>query len=337
MLELARRLAARQHTVTVVSGSYPGACNHTEGSLTYNFIGPASGYTASTFGYAFAAAAYLIRHSREYDIIVEDFAPWNPVFSRLLTRRPTVLHLNHKEGRGILKRKGALMGLPFYAVEALYPKLYRHVTALSEGTRLKLAQPGVVVVPAGISADTIMPAPAPEEDFVLYVGRLSIANKGLDTLLAAMRKLPHPVRLVLAGRGPDEHRLRELAAGLEVDFKGFVTEEQKLDLMRRAKLFVLPSRFEGWGIVVLEAAACGRPVIVSDIPELGFAVEGGFGVAFRTGDADDLAAKLSAMLGDKEGRMGMGQRALEFVRDYTWERISEDFERLLEGIISTQR
>ncbi len=337
VLELNRRLAGRGHEVTVVSGSYPGARDYTEGRLSYKFVGPSSGYVASTFGFAAAGAAFVLRHGREFDIVVEDFAPWNPVFSRLLSGRPSVLHLNHIEGRGILRRKGMLAGLPFFLLESVYPRMFRHVTALSEGTRRKIGRSDVAVIPAGINADTILASPAPEEDFILYVGRLAIANKGLDTLIGAMRLLAQPAKLVIAGRGPDEHKLKEMAKGLDIEFRGFVDEAQKLDLMRRAKLFVLPSRFEGWGIVVLEAAACGRPVIVSDIPELCFALEGGFGLAFKTGDAQDCAAKLSAALSDAASRLRMGVSALKYVQGYTWERISEDYEALLLRILKEGR
>lgn len=335
--ELGKRLAQKGHEVTVLSGSYPGAADYTEGGLSYKFIGPDKNYMTSTFGFAVAGALYILRHSASYDIVVEDFAPWNPVFAWLLTRRPAVLHLNHKEGRGILSRKGFFTGLPFYLIEALYPKLYRHVTALSDGTQKKISQPDVVVVPAGISAETIVSEPAAEDDFLLYVGRLHISNKGLDTLIGAMRMLGPSIRLILAGRGPDEHRLREISDGLNVEFRGFVTELEKLDLMRRARVFVLPSRFEGWGIVVLEAGACGRPVIVSDIPELDFAVQGGFGIAFRTGDEADLASKLALLLGSADTRRQMGERAISYVRQYTWESIADDYEALLMRMISEGR
>lgn len=334
--ELARRLAGRGHTVTVLSGNYPKAVDYSEGTLSYRFIGPSSNYVMSTLGFAVAGALYILRHSAEFDIVIEDFAPWNPVFSGLLTRKPVVLHLNHKEGRGILKRKG-FIGLPFYLIEALYPKLYRHVTALSDGTLKKIAQSGVVVIPAGISAATIVSEPGDEGDYILFVGRLHIANKGLDTLIKAMRLLGPSTKLILAGRGPDEQRLREISAGLNVEFRGFVTEAEKLDLMARARVFVLPSRFEGWGIVALEAASCGRPVVVSDIPELGFAVEGSFGLAFRTGDAIDLASRLGLLLGSADMRRDMGIRAISYVQKYTWESIAQDYEALLMRIIAEGR
>jgi glycosyltransferase involved in cell wall biosynthesis len=339
--EILKRLALKGHEITVLSGRYPGAEDFTEGNLSCRFVGSGRGYALSTFSYAFQAARYVRRHSSGYDIVVEDFAPWNPVFAAFLTRRPTVIHVNHREGFNILRRWNVL-GIPFYLVETFYPRFFRHVTALSEGTKRKFNLPGTLVLPAGISEDVLLgtgePVEAGDEGYVLYVGRLHIGNKGLDTLMGALRRLRAGggpgVRLLLAGRGRDEERLREMARGLDVEFLGFVDEGRKIELMRRAALFVLPSRFEGWGIVVLEAAACGRAVVVSDIPELSFSVEAGYGLAFRKGDPEDLASKLSALLGDAALRAAMGKKAREHVKDYTWERITDDYVKYLEGLLA---
>jgi glycosyltransferase involved in cell wall biosynthesis len=340
--ELCRLLAQKGHEITVLSGRYPGAKDFKDGSLEYRFIGTDRNYLLSTFSYAFEAAMHVRKYSSEYDVVVEDFAPWNPVFSVSLTRKPTVLHVNHREGLNILRRWN-ILGIPFYMVEMFYPGRFKYVTALSEGTKKKLGLPQTVVLPAGISEDVLTGTEeggeGGDEGYVLYVGRLHIGNKGLDTLMEALRKIKDEgrgVRLLLAGRGKDEARLKEMARGLDVEFLGFVDEERKIDLMRHAALFVLPSRFEGWGIVLLEAAACGRAVLVSDIPELSFPVEAGYGRAFRCGAPEDLAGKLSSLLGDAELRAEMGKRAREYVKDYTWERIAGDYVSYLEGILSAE-
>jgi glycosyltransferase involved in cell wall biosynthesis len=329
--EIARRLSTKGHKITVLSGKFPGAENYSENGLSYRFVGRSINYIISTFSYAMGASGFVRRYGKDYDIIIEDFAPWNPVFSRFLAKRPTVLHLNHREGLNMLKR-WPVIGLPFFLLEKYYPRLFRNITALSEGTKRKIGIPGTVVVPAGISAGTITNESAVKDElFILYVGRLHIKNKGLDTLITALKRLGG-IKLRFAGRGPDEEKLREMAKGLDVEFLGFVNEESKLDLLKRAGILVLPSRFEGWGIVVLEAAACGTASVVSDIPELAFSVDGGFGVSFRTEDPGDLADKLQLLLTDKSLREEMGVKARQYVKSYTWERITDEFETYLEGI-----
>jgi glycosyltransferase involved in cell wall biosynthesis len=330
--EIFSRLAAGGSTVTIVSGKYPGSEDYREGTLSWKFVGTSRSYLMSTLSYAFHAGRFVLKHGGEYDVVVEDFAPWNPVFSRFLTRTPAVLHVNHREGSGIIKRWN-LAGVPFYFLEMVYPRFFAHVTALSPWTKQKINVSHAEVFPAGISEDLLQRGGTPGEDegYVLYVGRLHMRNKGLDTLLEAMKGV-RGVRLVIAGKGRDEEKLLRMAEGLDVDFRGFVSEEEKKALLASARVSVLPSRFEGWGIVILEAAAFGRPVLVSDIPELSFAVEGGFGLSFRTGDSADLALKLRELLENDSLRTEMEKRAVEYVKDYTWERISEQYREFLEQV-----
>lgn len=337
--EICRRLASAGHDVTVLSGRYPGAKGYRDGNLSCEFVGSSAGYVLSTFSYAFRAAEFVRKEGSRFDVIVEDFAPWNPVFSILFTSRPVVLHVNHREGRGILKRLW-IFGLPFYMVERWYPRLFKRITALSEETKRKIDIPRAFILPAGIDSGIIFENAAERIDekdnaFILYVGRLHIRNKGLDVLLSSMQGIDR--RLVLAGKGKDEKRLKSMAErqGPDgIEFLGFVTEEEKTSLLKEDCILVLPSRFEGWGIVVLEAAACGKPVVVSDIPELRYAVDAGFGISFRIGDAKDLAEKLQILLNNRSMRRDMGEKGIDYAKRFTWDRIAKEYERYLLQVAS---
>lgn len=336
--EICRRLASSGHDVTVVSGRFPGSKDYKEGNLCYKFVGSSLNYAVSTLSYALGAAVFVRNAGNRYDIITEDFAPWNPVFSTLLTSTPAVLHINHREGSGILRRWW-IFGLPFYLLEKWYPHLFGCVTALSEETRRKINIPEAFIVPAGINSGIFVDRETEytekkDETFILYVGRLHIKNKGLDVLLSAVKSVDR--RLVLAGRGKDEKKLKEMAEKLglaDIEFAGFITEERKIALLRENCIFVLPSRFEGWGIVVLEAAACGKAVVVSDIPELRYAVDDGFGISFETGDPKDLAKKLELLLNNRPMRQDMGKKAIDYAKRFTWDRIADEYERFLLGIV----
>lgn len=322
--ELSKRLAARGHQITVVSGRYPNAEDYTEGNLEYRFVGSDAGYLLSTFSYAFYAAHFVRRLSPEFDIVVEDFAPWNPLFTRLLTDRPVVLHVNHREGWNMFKRF-FILALPFFLIEKFYPRMFKHVTALSEDTKKKIGVANAVVLPPGINA--VHENSPVEGRHILYMGRLHIKNKGLDTLLSSMKGIDS--ELLLVGRGPDEQRLKNMATGFtrsKIKFPGFVSETEKAEILKASLFMVLASRFEGWGIVVLEAAAFGKPVIVSDIPELAYAVEGGFGLAFKTGDAADLTEKINLLLKDGRLRLELGSKAAEYALNFTWDNIADKCE-----------
>jgi glycosyltransferase involved in cell wall biosynthesis len=74
----------------------------------------------------------------------------------------------------------------------------------------------------------------------------------------------------------------------------------KVNLLSRARIFVLPSCHESSPISILEAAACGKPVIVSDIPELAFVCQEGFGISFPSGSANELSKQMRLLLSDSK-------------------------------------
>lgn len=332
--ELYSRLAAQGHEITVVSGRYPGAADYSaenaSGSLNYRFVGTgAESYPGSTFAYAFGAARFVLSYASRYDVIVEDFAPWNPVMSRFLTRRPVVLQVHHKEGSGILRRHH-LAGLPFMFAESIYPRLFRNVCTVSAEMSRQFGQPRAQVIENGIDSSllSLERRDTSGEGFILYMGRLEIANKGLDVLMKAMRK-SRLEPLVIAGRGRDEARLREMSKGLRVEFRGFVSDEEKRRLLGSCSALVLPSRFEGWGISALEAAACGAPAVVSDIPGLRWAVEAGFALPFRAESPEDLAAKLATLRDNPGIGQELGSIGRAFASGLTWEAQAKAYEQYL--------
>jgi glycogen(starch) synthase len=329
--ELYRRLADR-HEITVVCGKYPGASDYREGNVSVKFVGSAgNSYVMSTFCYAARAVSYVKAHASEFDVVVEDFAPYNPVFS-FLWRRDAVLQLHQREGFRHLK-KYAVFGILFYLIEKYYPRFFVNVVTISEMNRkaFGLGTKGMVI-PNGFEGG-LLGRDTEEGDYMLCLGRLHIDQKGLDTLRDAFRTAGG--RLVIAGRGKDEAGVRSLFSDAvkagSVDLAGFVSGHAKTDLLAKCLFMVAPSRYEGQPLTVVEAAACGKPVIVSDIPELQYTVAAGFGLSFRTGDAFDLAEKMRFLLQDRSVREEMGKKAREYARNFTWDRIAREYEHYLLG------
>src|SRR6266571_1420393 len=88
--EIYKRLAAR-HKITVVCGKYPDAVDCSKYGVNYHFAGTArDSYVLSTFSYAARAAQHVKKRAREYDIVVEDFAPYNPAFCFLWHKRAVI-------------------------------------------------------------------------------------------------------------------------------------------------------------------------------------------------------------------------------------------------------
>jgi len=177
----------------------------------------------------------------------------------------------------------------------------------------------------------------------LFVGRIDPDQKGLDTLVRAVALLPASPRLQIRLVGEDwggTDRLRFLAQRLGVaDRLTFVGKLSRPDLLReyaRAQFFVLPSIFEPFGIVLLEAMAAGLPVVASrvgGIPEI--VQEGRTGLLVDPGNPGALAEALRLLLRDEVRRKSMGRDARERVTRYDWDlivpRILSVYTEALEG------
>jgi len=331
--EIYRRLSDR-HEITVVCGRYPGSANYKDENVTYEFVGTGSNnYVLSTLWYAVRGHGFLKEHAHEFDVIVEDFAPYNPLFS-FREKRNAVVQLHQKEGVQHLK-KYSIFGCVFMLVESLYPKRFTYaVTEAREALGKFGLGPQAVAIANGFDP-LLLTEDRHDGEYLLFLGRFDIRQKGLDTLSKALALTP--LLLVIAGGGKDEVRVRSLfseavRAG-RAEFAGFVSGRKKADLIRKCLCMVLPSRYEGQPVTVIESAACGKPVIVSDIPELRYVVEGGFGLSFRVGDAKDFAEKITLLSRDQALRQEMGIRAREYARNFSWDRIAVEYENYLIGTV----
>ncbi|MFN3813426.1 MAG: glycosyltransferase family 4 protein [Aquificaceae bacterium] len=323
--EIYKRLSQKGHSIKVISGKYPGAEDYNVNqNLEYKFVGIPKGYILSTLSYAFYANKALRSMPKDYDLVVEDFAPWNPIFSFLVCKK-AILQVHHREGINILKRY-SLLGLPFLLVETFYPKLFKNVLTVSGISKEKF-RVNAVVIPNGIN----MPADIPQGpgEYVGFLGRIDIYNKGLDLLLHAVKDLD--IKLLIAGKGKDEKKLKEMIKSFKnVEYIGFV--ERKEDFIKGALFFIMPSRFEGQGIVALEVASYGRPLIVSDIPELRYVVDACFGLSFRKEDHNDLRDKILKLLRDPQLIKDLGKKGVDYAKKFSWDNIAREYEGYLESI-----
>jgi glycosyltransferase involved in cell wall biosynthesis len=194
-------------------------------------------------------------------------------------------------------------------------------------------EPGrVAVTPLGVDDDWFGPladgSGDPGDDailagppFVMFIGAIE-PRKGLPTLLEALRRCPGGTapRLVMAGPPGWGPELDTAGAGLDVVRTGFLPDGRLRRLLAGAAAMALPSRYEGFGLPVLEALAVGTPVLASDLPVL--REVGGEHVRFvPAGDADAWAAALAAAPGLRAGHdAGPG---ISWARRWTWGRCAE--------------
>lgn len=218
------------------------------------------------------------------------------------------------------------------------------IAVVSEALKAQLTSEGcpaerIEVIPMGTDLrDLFVPDGSPRSPAeILFVGRL-VPGKGADILLRALPAIlarQPDATLTVVGAGPERDRLADLAqqlgVGARVSFMGPVPHAALAAHYRRAALLVLPSREEGFGLVLVEALGCGCPVVASDIPALrDLLCEGGAGRLFRAGDVENLAHTLIALLSDDAARHALGARGRAHVLSrYGWDSLARRYARLL--------
>jgi len=206
------------------------------------------------------------------------------------------------------------------------------------------------VIPPGVDTSHFYPIPvdeakqfvglAPDDRLLLFVGRIE-PLKGLDTLIRAvaclnLRGLKEPVRLAIIGGEPDaspedmtvemarvQKLCDELCVGKLVAFLGKRGQDTLPYYYSAAETLVMPSHYESFGMVALEAMACGTPVVASQVGGLAYLVRNGeTGYTVPDGDSDALCACLTGLLGDETLRLALGRQAAAYALNYAWERVA---------------
>jgi D-inositol-3-phosphate glycosyltransferase len=239
------------------------------------------------------------------------------------------------------------------------------VATLAEQTQLRFLyrvdDRKLVVIPPGVDTSHFYSIPSDEAKqyiglksenrMVLFVGRIE-PLKGVDTLIQAMSCLDlqgihRPVHLAIIGGEPNvvpedmsEEMTRlqklcdELCMGGMVIFLGKRGQDTLPYYYSAAEVVVMPSLYESFGMVALEAMACGTPVIASEVGGLGYLVQDGLtGYTIPDSEPEALCEKLSLLLGDTQLREKMGLRASEYALDYAWEKIAGQIIQVYKGLV----
>jgi glycosyltransferase involved in cell wall biosynthesis len=303
--------------------------------------------TGGRYSFALAARPYFKRHlsNRGFHVIVEDLNK-APVFTPTWSRTPVVLLVHHLFGSTAFQEASLPLATATWLLERPLSRVFADVPviAVSQSTADDLVRRGfdsllIRVVPNGVDLETLSPDPRVERfpaPTLLYLGRLK-RYKRVDLVMRAvarLREMGVEGSLLVAGQGDHLAALEALSRTLKLEdrvrFVGFVPEDLKRDLLRRAWVHVLTSPKEGWGISILEAAACGTPTVASDSPGLRDAViEGETGYLVPHGYVDALADRLAELLSEPDLRERMGRTARLFAERFSWDVASAEVRRVL--------
>ena len=160
--------------------------------------------------------------------------------------------------------------------------------------------------------------------------------------LGLLREAGRDCRLVVLGSGDYGPELRRLTSRMGLDdsvaFEGFVPQDRKLHWLRRAWAAVFPSEKEGWGLTVIEANACGTPVIASDSEGLRDSVrDGETGILVPHGDLEALAGAMARLSSDPELRSDLGGNGLEWAGSFDWDSTARRMLQMMEETAESGR
>lgn len=227
----------------------------------------------------------------------------------------------------------------------------------------KVKTDNVVIIPPGVDTSRFYPIPADEakefigvppcERMLLFVGRIE-PLKGIDTLIQAiaiMRDMGVFVCLSVIGGEPNPTkemestemaRLREMceSAGLSdlVTFLGKRGQDTLPYYYSAAEAVVVPSHYESFGMVALEAMACGAPVVASQVGGLAFLVKDGqTGFTVPVDDPKELANRLAMVVNDHDLRERLGKQAAQSAQEYAWENIADQMIKAYQDLLPREK
>ncbi len=252
-------------------------------------------------------AVYYPEHMSRYNAFVHRLH-----FRRSVERADAIIAVSHSTRNDLLR-------------ELSVPE--RKVTVIHEGV-----SPVFGTIPSFETAGRIRTIGVPER-FILSVGTIE-PRKNYPLLFRALSQVPD-VHLVVAGHKGWKcqsviRQISELGLAGRVHLLEYVSTEDLVALYSEAQLVVLPSLYEGFGLPVLEAMACGAPVLASNtssLPEVG----GDAAAYFESNSVESLRAELVRLLADPETRAAMARKGLQRAKEFTWERSARATLDVLKG------
>lgn len=343
--EIFSRIAAKGHKITWFTSMFPGA-PATEDKNGIKII--RQGGETTVHFHAWRWYKSQIKAGAKYDVVVDEINTI-PFFTPLYVKTSRVAYI-HQLAKEVWSYEAIFpISLVGRILEPVFLKPYKkeEVVTVSESTRNDLSDLGFQADYIHIvrNSQAIEPVKDVEslvkerELTLLYVGALRPMKRVEEVIKVAhyvKKKIPD-VRLWIAGEGKLRYKkqLAKLVEKLEmqdsVDFFGRITEDKKTDSMRRAHFVLVTSVREGWGIVVIEANACGMPAAVYNVPGLRDSViDGETGIISLDANPQELAARIIETANQPEVYKAMRKNAYERSKLFDWNRSAEVFLKVIE-------
>ncbi|MEA2069278.1 MAG: glycosyltransferase family 4 protein [Verrucomicrobiota bacterium] len=280
------------------------------------------------------------------DIVVEELNKL-PFYSPVVYKGPLMVQMAHLWRNSIFKEASFPVAFVVWFFEQTIGWFYKKCwfSVYSTCTQKDLKAFGAAdernrLIYCGGDLSSYVPGKVEREPFILWISRLQ-KYKGPTDAVEVLEKLQPDfpdLKLVIVGSGPFQEKLEGFIAerGMQdkVTLTGFISEEEKIDLLQRAAVHLHSSYKEGWGLSVIEANACGCPVVANDTTGLRDSCrDNETGLLYTHCDIDDAASKVRNILTDEPLRNRLVEKGYEWAGGFSWERNTREILEYLQEII----
>ena len=346
--EIFKRVAQRKHSVKLLCCSYEGA----KAEEVIDGIHVIRRGSRSFFNFVVPFMYWKLSRQFHFDVIFDDINKI-PFYTPIYVRKPLIGIVHHFFGYRIFQETIFPAAFYVFVSERFVPLVYQNIPIMpvSPSSKLELESMGmeqenIEIIYNGVDCHAYRPgcdrkSPTP---LVGYVGRIK-RYKSVEHLILAMKRVIQEIpnaRLLIVGDGDNLDELKKISSENQltdkVDFSGYVSEQQKIKYFNQMWVSVNPSPKEGWGIVVIEANACGTPVIAADSPGLRDSVmHGQTGLLYPYGNIDKLAETIIYLLKNRAEQQRLSEEAVKWAQQFDWENSAEKTLQLIEKVIFHSR
>jgi glycosyltransferase involved in cell wall biosynthesis len=336
--EVMKRLADRGYEMTLFTSRFK-RCQLNENIGGVDIIREGNKYTVYK-----QAKNYLKAYKHHYDLIIDEINT-RPFFTPKFVREKQVIALIHQLARDFwfYETRFPLNYIGYYYLEKKWLLNYKDIITLtvSNSTKIDLEALGfkkLFVVPPGLNVTPLSTVKEKEANpTVVFIGRLKKAklpHHALQAFSIIKREIPD-AKMWIIGDGYLREKLESFKSK-DVTFFGHVSNEKKYELLRRAHIILVPAVREGWGLIVTEANAMGTPAIGYDVHGLRDSIRHDeTGITIKERSPGAMAQQGISLLRDSERLSKYSTNALEFSKQFSWDKTASSFHKILNNQCET--